>query len=394
MSRAAGNFIQAYGEYTSELEAPESYHLWCALSILASAARRNIWVDQGMYTVYPNLYVILCAPPGKIGKSTCIRAAQGILTSVPDIIMGPDSQSMEELARFIASAGKDKTQSAVAIHSSELSSLIDTSGLKMIQFLTDIYDSPPSWKRRTKGSGHDTIEHPVLNILAGTTPSWISESLPVEATDHGFTSRTIFVYEENTRFSNPRPSAPNPTLVEALKTDLNHISLLEGEFTWTENAEKLYDKLYEKWRTHTPNDFRIAGYYNRKRTHVLKLAQLLRIAEDDDLVLDAREIDTANKLLEMIEREMPKTFQGVGKYEHTASLERILKQIHASGGIPAAEIFQRNYMVGHADDIDKIIRTLVKMKRVRIEVRGDAGEKQPWLIPVKGSRADLALAAD
>jgi len=384
MSRVAGNFLQAYGEYTSELEAPETYHLWVGLSILASAVRRNVWIDQGMYTVYPNLYVILTAPPGKLGKSTCIRAGRKILTSVKDVIMGPDSISAEELMRAMAKAGKDKVNSALTIHSSEVSSLIDTSGLKMIQFLTDIYDcedSPYGWRRQTKTAGSDTINNPVLNILAGTTPSWIAESMPIQATDHGFTSRTIFIYEESPRFANPRPNAPDPKLVEALKLDINHISQIEGIFEWTEEAQDLYDTYYKKWLMSTPDDHRIAGYFNRKRTHALKIAQLIHLAESDDLIIEARDIETAVQILNMIEASMAKTFSGVGKYAHTADTERILLDITKSGGMPFYEVFRRNAMVGNADDVFKILQTLIKMKRIKVEPR----DGDQWAVPITES---------
>ena len=122
MSRVVGNWLQAYREYTSELEAPDSYHLWTGLSILASAVRRNIFLNQGVYYLFPNLFVILVAPAGKIGKSTVIRMGRTILQEVPDVYIGPDSVTREELIREMAKAGRDKTQSAVTIHSTELSS--------------------------------------------------------------------------------------------------------------------------------------------------------------------------------------------------------------------------------------------------------------------------------
>ncbi len=393
MSRASGNFLVAYGEYTQELEAPETYHLWVGLSILASAVRRNVWIDQGMYIVYPNLYVTLVAPPGKLGKSTCIRAGRKILSSVEDIIMGPDSVSSEELIRFMAKSGKDKISAAVTIHSSEISSLIDTSGLKMIQFLTDIYDcedNPHGWRRATKTAGSDTINNPVLNVLAGTTPSWIAESMPIQATDHGYTSRTIFIYEESPRFANPRPSAPDPKLVEALKTDIKHIAQIEGIFEWTDESQELYDTYYKKWLMSAPDDHRIAGYFNRKRTHVLKIAQLIHLAEDDDLVIEKRDIETAVQILGMIEASMPKTFAGVGKYAYTADTERILSDIVKHNGLPLFEIFRRNAMVGNAEDVYKLVRTLVKMKRIKVELRG----KESWAVPFPPTDQEQSLDAD
>jgi hypothetical protein len=120
-------------------------------------------------------------PPGRVAKSTCIRLGRNVLQAVEDLKFGPDSVTREELIRLMAKAGgPTPVQSPLVLHSTELSSLIEPSGIKMIQYLTDIYDceyNPKGWKHGTKHSGRDTIINPVLNILAGSTPSWIAEGL-------------------------------------------------------------------------------------------------------------------------------------------------------------------------------------------------------------------------
>ena len=58
MSRKAGNWLSAYQEYTKESESPDSYHLFCGLSAISSVVRRNAYVDQGIYLLYPNLYLV------------------------------------------------------------------------------------------------------------------------------------------------------------------------------------------------------------------------------------------------------------------------------------------------------------------------------------------------
>lgn len=376
MARACKNWLQTYREYTKESEAPDSYHLWVGLSILASAIRRNLWIDQNLYPVFPNLYVILVAPAGKIGKSTVIRMGRQILQVVDDVELGPDSVTREELIKLMAKAGKDKTQSALTIHSTELSSLIDQSGLKMVQFLTDIYDcdykNPTGWRYSTKHQGRDVIRNPVLNLLAGTIPNWVSDSMPVEATTHGFTSRTIFVYEDTPRFSNPFPGEIEQEVIDALQEDIVHISSLEGPFEWSKDARKYYKDWYDDWQTTPPDDYRIEGFHWRKRIHILKVALLLHAAESDSRILESRDLKAAEAILAATERNMPKTFAGVGKYEFAPDLARIYKQIVKAGdsGMPVSVIYDRNYMVGDKEQLWKIIQTLVFMKRIRVEKKG------------------------
>lgn len=376
MPRACKNWLQSYREYTAESEAPDSYHLWVGLSILASAIRRNLWIDQNLYPIFPNLYVILVAPAGKIGKSTVIRLGRTILQAVDEVELGPDSVTREELIKLMAKAGKDKTQAALTIHSTELSSLIDQSGLKMVQFLTDIYDcdykNPHGWRYSTKHQGRDIIKNPVLNLLAGTIPNWVSDSMPVEATTHGFTSRTIFVYEDTPRFSNPFPGEISEQLVNDLSQDIIHIASLEGPFEWSNEAREFYESWYGDWQTSPPDDYRIEGFHWRKRIHILKVALLLHAAESDTRILEARDLKAAEAILTATERNMPKTFAGVGKYEFAPDLARIYKQILQAGdsGIPISSIYDKNYMVGDKEQVWKIIQTLQSMKRISLDKKG------------------------
>lgn len=323
------------------------------------------------------MFVILIGPPGKVAKSTTIRLGRKLLYGVEGIVFGPDSLTREELIRQMAKAGGKTQDSALTLHSTELSSLIEPSGVKMIQFLTDIYDcewKPKGWQYATKGSGQDSIHNPVLNLLAGTTPSWIAEGLPVAATEHGFTSRVIFIYEDSPRFLNPFPKEPDPELVKDLINDLDHISRIEGEFEWGPKAKEFYDALYRKIAETTPHDYRIQSFHSRKKIHVLKVAMLLSLAERDDLVLTPDNLGQAMDLLDMIEDSMHKSFSALGKYEHASDLERIEERIRSANGMTSQQIHDEFYAVGDVKELAGILLMLQSMgriKRKRIEKDGD-----------------------
>ncbi len=367
MGRAVPNWLAGYMAYSAESESPDSYHMWTGLSVLSSALRRNVWVNMGIYRMYPNQFVILVGPAGRTAKSTCIRLGRHILQGVEEIIFGPDSLTREELIKQLAAAW-DKKQSALVLHSTELSSLIEPSGIKMIQFLTDVYDSddnPSGWKYSTKGQGKDVIHRPILNILAGTTASWIADEMPADVVNHGFASRTIFVYEDEPRFSNPFPENVDIEIMRNLIVDLNHISKLEGEFKWTEEARQVYISYYDDLQVNRPKDYRLESFHNRKRGHILKLAMLISIAEDDELVIQERDVRSAIEILDAVEVSMPKTFSAVGKYEHAADLERILKSIQNAGGMSMADIYSNNYFAAKPEDLMAILKTLQLMGKIR-----------------------------
>ncbi|KKN23494.1 hypothetical protein LCGC14_0904290 [marine sediment metagenome] len=357
--RVLDNWLMRYGEYTIESESPEQFHLWTGLSIIASVVRRNVWLDQGTHTLYPNMYVILVGPPGRVRKSTSIRLGRHLLLDIENIHFGADSCTREELIKSMAKISVTATQAAMTIHSTELSSLIEPSGIKMIQFLTDIFDGDFKWRYSTKHQGKDVIHNPVLNILAATTPTWIADGLPADVVGHGFTSRVLFVYGADRRYLKPFPGPLNAELAKDLRLDLDHISRIEGTFKWGKGSKDCYAEIYREIDASTPQDYRVEGFHNRKDIYTLKVAMLLAIARSDELVMYPGDIKTAYAALSAIEESMHKTFSAVGKYDHAADTERLLAAIRESGEMTSEEIHQRFYAAGDVDQIGKMIMMLL-----------------------------------
>lgn len=367
-------------EYTYESESPDSYHIWCSLSALSSVVRRNVWISQGLYTLYPNLYVALVGPPGRTAKSTAISLARRIVDKVPNISFGPNSCSREELVKQMAASVLDN-KCCMTVYSSELSSFLTTSGIDMIQFLVDIYDCDyhdKGWQHAVRSDKYGIIVNPCLNFIFGTTPTYIADSMPANVVGHGFTARTIFVYGEKERKINPRPKEPDPVFVKALVTDLQHIATVTGEFSWTTEGQDAYDDFYRKLYDAIPADYRMEGYHFRKRIHLLKIAMLISLSERDDLMLDPLVISKAKEFLDDIEKPMAKTFSAVGKYEHASDLERIGSQIAAHpAGLALNEIFQRNYFAGSETDLRRILAQLLSMGAIEITKKGDKEWARP-----------------
>lgn len=365
-SRELGNWLSSYAEYTSESESPETFHLWTGLSVIASVLKRNVSLNQGIYSLYPHLYVILVGPPGKVAKTTTIKLGRRLLLGVEGINFGPDSTTREDLIRTLAKVGQGQPQAALTIHSKELSDLIDPSGITMISFLTTIYDGDDSWIYSTKGAGRDNVGKPSLNLIAGTTPSWIADGLPSDVIGHGFIARVIFVYEENPRYLKPFPRAAPTELVKSLTNDLAHMGLLEGEFEWGKGSKKLYATMYRTLASTQPKDYRIEGFHNRKKIHVLKVAMLLSIAESDDLVVHPRDLEAAWSLLKSVEQDMGRAFSAVGKHEQASNIERMLLRIEADGGMTQKEIYNEFFAMGGDLDMQANLTMLEKMGRVKL----------------------------
>jgi len=162
--RRCKDFISSYMEYTAKSESPESYHRWCAMSIIASAVRRQVWIDMGFFRVYPNMYIVLVGPPGRCRKSVAINTATNLIQGLSDIRVSADAITREALIRAIKLSetqteigNKIYMHSSITIISKELSVFLGTNNSDLLSLLTDLYDNPDMWEYRTKNSGIDTI---------------------------------------------------------------------------------------------------------------------------------------------------------------------------------------------------------------------------------------------
>lgn len=345
--RKLGNWLAAYGEYTAENEAPEHFHMWVAMGMIAGASRRNVYLQMQHYDVLSNLFVVLVAPAGTARKTTALKIGRNLLKDVPGIHFTTKSSSPAALIKQMAELPEKDQQSLTCI-SYELGTFFSTNTADMVDLATDLYDGNPDWDKQTISRGMEKITKPWFNFLSATTPQWLGDYLTATAVEGGFVSRSLFIYADKRKLSNPRP-APNPRLKELrrlLVNDLTHISTINGEFTLDEEGGSFYDEWYLNPRRFPQfPDPRISGYYERKHIHVLKVAMCLSMAEGDDRIIHKRDIETALAMLEGIEPGYHKSFSAVGKNIYATDMERVLAQIAAAGsdGLGHGAIIAKNY---------------------------------------------------
>ena len=59
--RIKDSWIREYLRCTENTESPSMFHLWVGISTIASVIDRDVYVNQGYFKIYPNLYIILVA---------------------------------------------------------------------------------------------------------------------------------------------------------------------------------------------------------------------------------------------------------------------------------------------------------------------------------------------
>ncbi len=371
MPRKLSNWLLSYAEYTMGTESPPIFHLWVALGTLAAAAQRKVYMDAGYYQVYPNMFVILTSPAGRSRKSTALRIGKRILRGVEEygeeIHFSTQASTVAALVSQFARI-QNKDHQSLSAYISELGSMLGSKSVEMTDFLTDIYDCNPDWDKQTVGRGLEKIEKPWFNLLAGVTPQWMGENLSKTAVEGGFVSRSIFVYEDTRlRVAFPEITEEQREIERCLVHDLAHIASLEGVFQFSDSGREFYREWYED-QDHSMDakDYRIAGYFERKHVHVLKIAMAISLAANDSLLLTPADIGSALAMLDELEPGMYKAFSSVGKNIYSADHERIKAQIIGAGdrGVSYKMLLRSNIHAIDKDQIDKILMALVEMGEV------------------------------
>jgi hypothetical protein len=285
--------------------------------MLATCLDRKVWFNQGYFKLFPNLYIVLVANSQKCRKSSALKIGYNLLNELPEDTK-PRILSQKMTPESIldglwpkAKKGKEGVIRAVSsglFYAEELATLLDKQARNagMLSLLVDMYDSQEVWSYRTKSRGVEELRNVYCNLLAGASPEYLRLSMPYEEIGGGMLARTIFVYQKS-----PRHRVAFPELTQAeidskakLVHDLIEIQQLSGVMDITASARKWYKDWYEK---QDPEGYRmdIAPYLHKKETLILKIAQLLSVAEGDTLLIDEVQCKMALALLEENEKFLP-----------------------------------------------------------------------------------------
>jgi len=321
MPRKLKNWVEAFEDYTEYSGSPARLRRWAAISCLAGVLEKKVWVHTARSNFYPSLYTILVSPPG-VGKSIVLHTVRQLWASMEDHKISSSSVSKASLVdelhdaqRTLVFAGR--TPPTVEFHSlkilvSELGVFLPEFASEFMNVLTDIYDGYPFKERkRTKNLVID-IPNPQINLLTGTTPSYLTSLLPEGAWDQGFLSRTMLVYAGEKRLvSLFNKEKIDTSMFDMLQKDLEEIGNLYGEIKFTEEAASMIDTWHMGGQEPLPNHPKLQHYLTRRTGHLLKLCQVACVNGGNKLVIDIPEVQLAMDWLFDMEISIPEIFKAM-----------------------------------------------------------------------------------
>lgn len=373
------NFLRDYMSYCDITESPQIYDFWSGLACLSSIVSKRVWIDQGHFNVYANLYVVLVGGPGQ-RKTTAMNVTKDIIRKLKEIPFAATCMTKEAVCLDMQKnciktfqhpvTGGIQEYTPYSLILTELSHFLAINPAFMIDFLTTIYDQE-SYETKTKNKGDDIIPGPYIVLLACTTPNNIQRYLKEDVISGGFSRRCLFVWSDDD--GDPKAFPEETEIARAAMANClsygKELLTLKGQFQWESSAKKFYEdwyiKLFNKLRTHP--DPMTLGYYKSKHMQLLKVAMLLSIAESPSLVMKTEHLELGIEQLGVLEARLPKVFDGMGRNELNPVKAKLMDLV-SKAGCPLPDKYIRKLMFSDANngELSEILTQLASTDQLKI----------------------------
>lgn len=283
-----------------------------------------MFLDRGYFQTYPGQMITCLVGPSGARKSTAINIATGLLREIPEVnilsnkLSGPSFLDSLDRGMTQGTDGKIRTADSTGfLAAPELSVLLPKAQYveEIIPIITDIFDAKPGpWSTQTRGHGKIELMSPLISGLWGSTPDWLETNIPQNAFGGGFMSRIFFIWHPKTVKSNPLPERSKriDRLRDELLAELLWISNnIEGKVQWTTEAREWYVRFYKIWerKDDSENSTQRQGYNNRRPEHLLRIAIVMTVAENRNLILTKEILQGVDESLKLVESMMHRCFE-------------------------------------------------------------------------------------
>lgn len=308
------------GQNTSS---PEIFRKWAAISAVAGVLERKVFVRTMGSALYPNMYIILVAPPG-VGKTEMTWRVRDMWQKLDTHHIASTSVTKASLIDELDSAvrrvidSKNKLSPVTNFNSlllcvNELGVLLPAYENEFMNTLTDLWDCKSYSERRRSKNIEIKITAPQLHMLAACTPSYLMSTLPEGAWDQGFLSRTLLIYsgvaEKTSLFAEKHI---DKGLEKRAQKRLTELSVLTGKMAFTEDAAGLIDAFHmDRAPIPKPDHPKLLSYNIRRTVHLLKLMMVASVSRTSSMVIEEEDFTRALGWLLEAETFMPDIFKAM-----------------------------------------------------------------------------------
>jgi Protein of unknown function (DUF3987) len=379
-------------------DAPLNFLTWSAISLIGAVLKNNVFFKLSTYTVYPNQYIILIAPPG-IGKGTSMDIVENLINykTVNQVVnllsdRWTAEAMIEEIANGWTTPLKMLNQQLVVSTSLDHSCMFLSSELRtllgasewMLEFLEESW-SKLTFNYSTKNKGKAKIEGNCFSLLGASVPDFlrnINREISMAITG-GFSSRCLFIYaEEPSNYNSWIPSLEQTSSsmikYKNLLADLDVIGQLQGEFKANTEAKILCDdylKANRKVLIMEDSDA-VTHFKARLKPHLLKLAMVLSASRGDSRIIEG--IDMLNAIAEInkVQKNLELLFRGSGESDLAPATARVQTIIEKKGMVSRPELIKITQRHIKWEDLDRIMYVLETIGFVKKQT---INKRDTWL---------------
>jgi len=358
--------------------------------VLAGVLKNDVFLKRGLYTLYPNQFIILTGPPG-IGKGTAINFAWR-MTKITNSRLAnvlTDRATIPELLRLIAKgwptvpkiingqALMATMEHSCTIIASELQTLLASGTKDTLQVFCQLWDQQ-EYENRTKNQGTDIIRDMCVNLIGGTVPDYIRgmERDLGAVIAGGYTARCIFIHAD--KKSKELPDEPtiesipkSLELYNKLKNDLLYIaSNVKGEFKISEEARLIFSNYYPATSALPDDSDAMLNFKERIKTHIFKLSMILSAARKDSLIIEGQDIRDAIFLITSVRRQLDKVFRGIGSSQLAEPTAKVQSIIERYGMCTKLQLIQSTHRHFDPAVLDRVLYVLETIGFLTIQKRG------------------------
>lgn len=372
------SFIDNYIEHTKFFESPTSFWKWSAYATIAGVLRDNCFYKQGDDPLYTNIYVLLIADSAVQRKDRPVRLVERLVQKTNNTKVINGRSSIQGILDELAKGETDKKTGKIIKGGSaiwiapELSAGI-VSDPDAIKILTDIYSFREKYDSRLRTQANFSIKNICFSFMAASNEELLRDVYDIKATMGGLLGRTFLVAPNEFRPGNSLFNLKIDDTLDLLEKELLEIAKLEGEFDFRADAISTYGDWYLPFRASYEKKSDKSGISGRIHTSVLKLAMILAVAQDHELIIKKNHIIQAIEECTELIPNYAKFVMSSGKSSLAEIATLVLSALNDSETKTLSRkiILQKfwNVLDQGAETLDKVIVTLegggmIEMKMV------------------------------
>jgi hypothetical protein len=363
-------FIYLYHGYASPItEAPEIYHLFVGMSLIAAACGRNIYLPFGSQRIYPNVWVILVGTSSNLKKSTAINIGKTILTNVDPTVILPTEFSREALLELLQNKPRGLfcwNEFGGVLAQFELNYMAGTK-----EMMTDLFDCPMEHRRILKKQ-EIIITEPCISIVSASTLEWLTSKVKEQDVRSGFLARFIYVPGRSRSKLLPFPPRPNLEDRTELIHQLKQIATVKGEVSLTSDARKHYEVWYadsDRVLSQETDTERLSPFFSRLQTYAFKFAMIYQISENRSLQIEEENMMRACQLVQLLRRNVKELLEdGLVFGKEGQDQQKVKKLIVQAGALGRSNLLRQTHF--DAAYLDRLVGTLIQQEAIRVVKEG------------------------